>query len=73
MSLRVWTMAILHLRAALLARGGMRDAEASQAVRDECTDRYCRSVDDLVDCLETLSEAKVLGAITDLLAGRGRT
>lgn len=69
MSVRVWTMMILHLRAAQLAREGMTDREASQAVRDEATDRYCRAVDQMIDCLGTLSDAKVLGEISDFLRG----
>lgn len=72
MSGRVWTSIILHLHFALLARAGMRDPEASQAVRDECTDRYCRAVDELVDRLEALWVMRLMGDIGDYLARRER-
>lgn len=73
MSVRQWQAIILNLHAALLARDGMRDPEASQAVRDECTDRYCRAVDELVGCLEALWVMRLMGDIGDYLARRERS
>jgi hypothetical protein len=69
---REWVMAVCHLRGALLAREGMSDPAASQDVRDQATDRYCRAVDSLVEHLNRLSEGRVLGRITDLLAEEAR-
>lgn len=66
-------MAVCHLRGAVLAREAMADPEATQAVRDQATDRYCRAVDSLVEHLDRLSEGRVLGKITDLLAEEART
>lgn len=73
MSVRDWTMVVLQLRGALLAREGMRDPEASQAVRDQSTDRYCRAVDQIVDRLEALQDARLLGEIGEFLRSRGQS
>jgi len=46
---------------------------SARAVRDMATDLYCRAVDSLVEHLGRLSEGRVLGRITDLLAEEART
>lgn len=68
---QVWTDAMGHLRAALVARDQMRDRTVTQSARDIATARYAHSVDALVDALERCTSQQLLGRITGWLAREG--
>ena len=67
-----WTQLIARHREAQVAQDQMRNPQATQVMRDEATGRYTVAVDAVMDCLDTLSERQVLGAITLYLARKER-
>lgn len=62
-----WTRLVGQLAQARLNREAMRSG-TTQQLRDEATVRYTRAADAIIDDLAALSDAKVLGRITLLLA-----
>jgi hypothetical protein len=62
-----WTRAMVHLRAAQVARDTRRNPAATQIARDQATIEYTRATDALVEDLGLLSERLVLGRITQFL------
>lgn len=69
---RSWTALMGLLPELLVTRDIMRNSKATQQMRDDGVARYSRLVDQTVDHLAVLSEARELGRITALLSKKER-
>ena len=63
-----WTTLMARYRGAQVARDVMRNPEAAQIDRDQAAIRYSRALDGVLEVLERLSEAGILGRIALFLA-----